>query len=271
MPVAISISSLIGRDSELTRLKNAIHRRESRLIWGPTGAGKTFLVRTAVEELPRQESQSCICWSGAATGRGLLQHIVSKLYEAGDSFVQKKVHADGARRSSIRSWLNRQSTMRLRGILLTAAEQGKYRFFLDHLPPLGPRLVRTMKEIMFRCKTPVYLTGEGFTQREIGYAWSLYWTDEYRIHLGPVTEAAARELLENCIRRFGLDAMGLDGFREQILQMSERLPGAIVGMCELAADPRYHYGEQIKTKLVHVDYVMKLSANRFAHPLNFQQ
>ncbi len=269
MPVAISVSSLIGRDSELSRLKNAIHRRESRLIWGPIGAGKTFLVKTAVEELPRQENQSCICWSGVGTGRELVQHIVGKLYEAGDVFVQTKVHADGVRASSVRSWLNRQSTMRLRGILFTAAEQGQYRFFLDHLPPSGPKLVRTMKEFMYRCKTPVYLTGEGFTQREIGYAWSLYWTDEYRIHLGPVTESAARELLETCIRRFGLDTMDLDGFREEILQMSERLPGAIVGMCELAADRRYHYGEQIKTKLVHVDYVMKLGANRFAHPMNF--
>ncbi len=270
MPVATSVSSLIGRDSELSRLKSAVHRRESRLIWGPTGAGKTFLVKTAVEELPRQENQSCICWSGAATGRELVQHIVGRLYEAGDALVQKKVHADGAR-GGLRSWLNRQSTVRLRGISFAAAEQGKYRLFLDHLPPPGPKLVRTMKEFMFRCKTPVYLTGEGFTQREIGYAWSLYWTDEYRIHLGPVTETSARELLESCIRRFGLDSMDLDGFREEILQMSERLPGAIVGMCELAAHPRYHYSERIKTRLVHVDYVMKLSASRFAHPLTFQQ
>lgn len=271
MPIAISVGSLIGRDSEINTLKTAIHRRESRLIWGPTGAGKTSLIRTAVEQMPRGEKQTCIYWTGAATGRELVQHIVGSLYEIGDTFVQRKVHADGARAGSLRAWLNRQSTLRLRGILFTAAENGDYRFFLDHVPAPGPRLVRTMKEFMFRCKTPVYLTGGGFTQREIGYAWSLYWTDKYRIHLGSVTDAAARELLESCIRRFDLDSMDLDGFREEVLQMSERLPGAIVGMCELAADPRYHYGERIKTKIVHVDYVMKLSANRFAHPLNFRQ
>ena len=271
MRVAESASSLIGRESELSRLKNAIRNRESLLIWGLTGAGKTSLIKAATEQLSKHENQSCVFWTGTATGRQLVQHLVGKLYEAGDAFVQKKVHADGAGRGSLGSWLNRQSTMRLRGILFTTAGQGEYRFFLDHLPLPGPKTVRMMKEFIFRCKTPVYLTGEGFTQREIGYAWSLYWTDEYRIHLGPLTEGAARELLEMCISKFRLDALDLDGFREEILHLSERLPGAIVKMCELAADPRYHYGEQIKTKLVHVDYVMKLSANRFVHPMNVHQ
>lgn len=271
MPVATSVGSPIGRDSEISRLKTAIHRRESRLIWGPAGAGKTSLIRTAVEQLPKHENRSCIYWTGAATGRQLVQHIVASLYQAGDTFVQKKVHADGARETSLRPWLNRQSTLRLRGILFTAAENGNYRFFLDHIPTPGSKLVKTMKEFIFHCKTPVYLTGEGFTQREIGDAWSLYWTHEYRIHLGPLIEHAAQELLEMCIRKFRLDVLDLDGFREEILHLSERLPGAIVGMCELAADQRYHFGERIKTKTLHVDYVMKLSAKRFAHSMNFRQ
>ncbi len=32
-------------------------------------------------------------------------------------------------------------------------------------------------------------------------------------------------------------------------------------MCALAADPRYHFGRQIKIKLVHVDYLMKAAAS----------
>jgi len=39
--------------------------------------------------------------------------------------------------------------------------------------------------------------------------------------------------------------------------LSGCLPGCIVKMCELAADPRYRYGDQIKVKLVHVDYLMQ--------------
>ena len=89
----------------------------------------------------------------------------------------------------------------------------------------------------------------------------LYWTDEYRIRLGPLSEAPARELVEICIQRFGLGSLDLEGFREDVLHLSGHLPGSIVKMCELAADPRYHYGDQVKLKLVHVDYL--LQGNRF--------
>jgi hypothetical protein len=38
--------------------------------------------------------------------------------------------------------------------------------------------------------------------------------------------------------------------------LSRHLPGSVVKMCELAAHHRYHYGDQIKVNLVHVDYLM---------------
>jgi hypothetical protein len=85
----------------------------------------------------------------------------------------------------------------------------------------------------------------------------LYWNEALRVHLGPLNERAARELLEICIRSFGLDSLDLENFREDILRLSSQLPGSIVRMCELAADSRYHHGDRIKIELVHVDYLMQ--------------
>ncbi len=62
-------------------------------------------------------------------------------------------------------------------------------------------MTRLMKEIMYRCETPIYLASRGHSQSEIGYAWNLYWHDGLRIHLGPLSERAARELLETCMGR----------------------------------------------------------------------
>jgi len=271
MPLATSLSTLVGRDAELRRLKEAIRKRKSQLIWGPADAGKTSLIKMAIEGLAETERKACIYWTGAATGRQLVIHFFCGLYYAGDAFVRKKVHADGARGDSFNWWLREQSTLRLRGILLTASERGDYRFFLDHFPAPAHKMARLMKEFINRCNTPVYLAGNGCTVGEIGCAWSLYWTDEYRIRLGPLTESAARDLLEMCIGRFGLAALDLEGFREEILHLSGRLPGAILKMCELAADPRYHYGDQIKTKLIHVDYLMKASPSSFVRPMGSPQ
>jgi len=144
-------------------------------------------------------------------------------------------------------------------MLFSATERGDYRLFVDQFPPATLTVAKLVKEIMYRCKTPVYFAGRGYSAAEIGFAWSLYWTDEYRIHLGPLPESAARALLEICIRRFSLDALDLEGFREEILHLSGLLPGAIVKMCELATDARYHHQDQIKTRVVHVDYLMRAS------------
>ena len=256
---------LVGRQQELRRLRTAIQKRESQLIWGRSDAGKTFLIQRVIAGLSEADRRKCVYWTGAATGRQLVSHFLRGLYLRGDPLVRRKVHADRAGEFTLDCWLNNQSLLRLRGILFSAAEHGDYRFFVDHLPSPTHKMAHLLKEIMYRCQTPVYLTGCGYSQREIGYAWSLYWADEYRIQLEPLAETAARDLLEKCISDSGLASLDLAGFREEILQISERLPGSIVKMCELAADSRYHYGHRVKIKLVHVDYLMqskRLAMNR---------
>jgi hypothetical protein len=252
---------LIGREREMRRLQTALRKRKSLLVWGATDAGKTLLMDFALAELPAAERRKCVCWTGVASRRQLLEHLIRELYLAGDVLVRNKVHADRAMGETLGRWIGRQSAMRLRGILFTAAQQGEYRFFLDHLPPVSHPMAQLMKEIVYRTKTPVYLCGHGYSQGDIGYAWSLYWNDEYRIELGPLSEASAHKLLNDCIQRFDLSSLDLQHFRKAVLHLSGHLPGCIVKMCELAADPRYHYGDQVKVKLVHVDYL--LLGNRF--------
>lgn len=250
------IERLIGRGSELHRLHSAFRKRQSQLIWGAWHSGKTFLIAKMLCELPESERRKCICCEGPAGRRQLIEHLVYGLYVAGDPVVRKKVQADRYNDETLSRWISEQSALRLRGILFTAAEQGDYYFFLDHLPPASHTLAQLLKEIVNRTKSPVYLTGQGHSQAEIGYAWSVYWTNEYRIRLGPISEAAARELMEVCIEKFGLSSLDLTGFRDDLLHFSGHLPGSIVKMCELAADPRYHYGDQVKMKLLHVDYLL---------------
>lgn len=248
---------LIGRAEEARQLRAALHDRRSQLIWGPPDSGKTFLIANVLAELPPCERSSCICLTGPATRRQLVEHLVGGLFLAGHPFVRKRVQADGCDELTLSRWIGNQSAIRLRGILFTAAEQGDYRFLLDRLAPVSHAFAELLKEIMYRAKTPVYLTGHGYSHAAVGYAWSLYWTDEYRVHLGPLSEVSARALLERCIERFALSSLDLDGFREELLHLSGNSPGAIVKMCKLAANPRYHYGDRVKLKLVHVDYLLQ--------------
>jgi hypothetical protein len=271
MTASFKRETVVGRKEELRELLTAIQKGESRLVWGPMDTGKTTLIRAAISELPDAERQNCVYWSGAASGRQLLYHFVGQLYERGDPRVRRKAHADGATESTLHRWLNEQSSLRLRGLLFTASTAGDYRFFVDHFLPATHNMARLMKEIMYRCETPVYLVARGMSRQEIGYAWSLYWNDSLRLHLGPLREREAREVLELCIQDFGLNSLDLKGFREDVLRLSGLMPGSIVKMSRLAADSRYHYGDRIKIKLVHVDYLMQSTASAMAHSPNFLQ
>src|SRR5579863_486888 len=157
--VAALAGVMVGREDELRRLRAAILNRQSRLIWGPPDAGKTFLIQHALAQLSAAVRSKCICWSGPATGRALAAHFLRELYRAGDPLVCAKVHADRSGESTLDRWLPKQSLLRMRGILYSATERGDYRFFLDHLPAPTHHMAHFLKELMYRCKTPIYFTG----------------------------------------------------------------------------------------------------------------
>ena len=248
---------LLGRESELHSLRSAIRNRESLLIWGPADSGKTCLVKKVIAELPEKDRKTCIYWSGEASGRRLAEEVVRELYAAGDPLVHKKVREDRGRLGiSVERWFRDRSSGQLKVLLYLAASKGRYAFFLDHMAPATQSMARMLKEIIWRCKTPVYLLARGCGHEEIGHAWSIYYAKQYGIEIGPLSECLTRELLDRCIRRLGLDRFDLTGFRDEVLRLSHHLPGSVVKMCELATHERYHYGDQIKINLVYVDYLM---------------
>ena len=248
--------TLIGRQNESRKLTSAISKRESLLVWGPTDAGKTSLTKMVIGGLPEVDRRNCIYWTGEASVRQLVAELVRGLYVAGDTLVRNKVRQDGCGESSLNRWLREQTSGRLKVLLYSAAKAGRYWVFLDHFPAATQTMAGFLKEIIWRCKTPVYLLARGCSHTEIGYAWSIYYTPQYHISLGPLPDGSARELLEQCIQRFGLNTLDLQGFREDMLRMSHHIPGRIVKMSEMAADARYQYGDQVKLGLVHVDYLM---------------
>jgi hypothetical protein len=255
---------LIGRRDELRRLRVAIQKRESRLLWGAADSGKTALLETVIAELTEEERGTCILWTGAMSIRQLLSHSVGRLYKVGNSFVQKKVREDRDKEPSVNGWLSKQSSLRLRGILLAALAQAECRIFVDHVPPATRNLAGLMKQIMYRSRTPIYLAARSCSPDEVGEAWSLYWHDGLRLFVGPLAERDASVLLEACVRKFSLVSLDLEQFRQDVLNLSGHLPGSIVKMCQLAADSRYRQGDQFKINLVYLDYLIR--SNPLAPP-----
>jgi len=254
LPAAATGPLFLGRETELARLEQAIRKRESLLIWGSPDSGKSVLVSQAIARLPLKEARWCIRAKGNGSPQDILRSIAEGFAE--DPLFKAKFRADTGYGASFSHWVRTQTSLRLRGLLYSAAKEGQYRIFLEDLAAMTHMLARIAKEVMWNQATPIYAIARGFSYTEVGNAVQLYWNDRLRLHVGALPSHAAKELLEFSIRQNGLSRFDLEGFREDILAFSGMLPGAIVRMCEAATRSHYHFEGRIKTRLLHVDYLV---------------
>jgi hypothetical protein len=259
-----SIGLFLGREKEVRRLEEAIHARQSLMITGPEGIGKTALVSKVIAELPPAMRQRCIYVPSVKDLHDLLRRLIGSTYATGEPELRRELHGAGVAKPGLDKWLKGLSTSRLRGMLYRTVQGNEYSIFLDHFPPLTHGMARVIKQLFWMRGTPVYLVPKLPAAIMAGVASHyFYWGERELLNLRPLPAHLARELLEACIQRFGLARLDLEGFREEVLELSRLVPGAIVTMCEMAADPHYQFDSRIKTKLVHIDFLMRGCAANF--------
>jgi len=224
------------------------------LILGATGSGKTALVARTIAGLNDELRTRCLYLSAFKGLQDFLRRLVARLHEAKDSTLAGQLRSEGVRRGNFKNWLGAQPSSRLKGALYRSAENSEYWIFLDGVTALTVAEAKVVRELARMRETPVYLIArESVSPRTAGLQPDLYWNPASRLLLGALPQRAAHELLERAIREHGLERLDLHDFRAKVIHLSGRLPGAILQMCALAADPRYRFGNRIKTRLVYID------------------
>jgi hypothetical protein len=252
---------IFGREPETQCLLKAFRKRESLLICGPAGAGKSALLREAIVRTPSLVRAHCVWIEGASERRKILRQIAGALHQCGDCVICCAAGFDSADKTKFQRWLSRQTSRRLGGLAAQALRETRYWLFLDHLPPATHAVGALLRDFMQRCKTPLYLTARGHSKKEIGHAWKLFWNPERRLELGALTESAATELFHSCWQANGLEAHNLEEARIEILRASGKIPGAIRAMCALAREPRFQAGGHIKTRLLRTEFLIGMAPN----------
>lgn len=210
----------------------AVRKRESALLLGRAGSGKTRLLRLALE---------------SSGGRALYIPYVPVPHDLLASLASALLPESVACSTSVR----------LRGLLwnhleanpcvilvdgVHGASHPVYRFFqrLYHAP--GMAIIAAARDV----------AGLGALRR-------LFWDPRHVIHLRPLARADALRLFELAAERFQLRGLELNGFRRQVLESAKGNPGQIIEMCRLAAKAEYVSGRRVKFAPLRIDAMIRFA------------
>lgn len=237
---------LIGLLSERKRVFDAVEKRESVLLLGPRGCGKTTVIRSV---LGNRDDVIYLCYSPNL--HVLLLSLTRALLHERHSYFRPVL----SKHSDPESWLSRQTSIHLKGVLWNALEAEPRTIILDGVDGASHPVYRFLQRVYFT--RGMALLAAARDSVALGSLGRLFWHPEKTIHFKHLTEHEAGQLFEIAADRFRLGELEIEEFRQKVLQAANGNPGQIVQMCRLAANPQYISGKHIKFAPLRIDAMMK--------------
>jgi hypothetical protein len=226
--------SLVGRQDEVRTLTGALRARNSCLVAGPKGIGKTRLVRESLS-VSRQPS---VCIESPEALHGLLVELAQRLACPAGRFRTVR-HATSAA---------------LKPLVLNALRGAPRCVVLEDVAGADPRMYRFLQQVYYIPAVCLIVTAA--SRDCLGHLSKLLWDPREEIALKPLTRAEALSLFAVASRMYRLQSFDLDAFRSKVLAAAQGNPGQILTMCRMASRPEYQAGRHIKFLPLRMDALM---------------
>jgi AAA+ ATPase superfamily predicted ATPase len=246
----MSSGFIYGRDAELEDIQRLVSRRRSFLIYGPSGVGKTLLIKHAAIQFP--EVLYC---ADASSSQAVFRAIALELFKRGNRHVLRAFGAAGAKA------LESKSAVSIRGIVTEALQEGKHWIILDHLRSPSQSFAATLKDLCTSTETPLIAVARSDHMEEVGFLLPMYFDRSEKFALRPFDSRKAQAFAASIALQLPLDAANRDEAIGQIVRFSKGCPGAIISMLQMAADPKYVTEKHIKLSPLYIDFKLRWAAN----------
>lgn len=244
--VTLPVVGLLG---ERRRLVDALNSRESLLLIGPRGCGKTAVIRAAIAASSRREDVIYLRYSSGL--HELLFSLAFALLQAGHQYIERTLKNI----PDAKKWLAQQTSVHLRGLLWNALETDPRTIVLDGVDGASHPVFRFMQRLYFAPGMTMYAAARD--SAALGALSRLFWHPQKIIHFQPLSHTDATELFELAVDAYHLRELDISEFRQKVLDSAAGNPGQIVEMCRLAADPQYIAGRYVKFAPLRIDAMLK--------------
>jgi len=239
----VSNDVIYGRAVELDELRRRLRGGPSFVIFGDSGAGKTLLLKCAIQDHP------CVLYCpDSTTGQSVFRHLAHALLLAKDPHISRACGRYGTRK------LEAKSTLQLRGLVMDAIAAGHYWAVLDHLRQPSASLASDIRDMMFRGNTSVVAVARSAHMEDLGYLASFFALRSEKMHIRPFERQIATEFAERCARQSGLAASNREEFLKRVVEFSGGLPGNIVALIKMALLQKYRTAEYVKAVPLYIDF-----------------
>jgi hypothetical protein len=188
----VGVDALFARNVELDELQQRFRMGPWFVMYGDSGAGKTFLLQRTTNE----SSRFLYC-PNSTTGQSVFRHLAHALLAARDPHIRRACGRYGAHK------IEASTTFQLRGLVMDAIAAGHYWAVLDHLRQPSASLASDIRDMMFRGNTSVVAVARSAHMEDLGYLASFFALRSEKMHIRPFDRQLASEFAHQCAIQLG--------------------------------------------------------------------
>lgn len=235
---------IFDREEERQRIDQFLVKKRPFLICGPSGVGKTLLLRNVLPEF-----RSVLYCEDSATTNVMFRSFARSLLRLQSPRATKAFRDEDA--------ITTKSAVSLKGIVMDALREGEYSIVLDHLNRPSYAFASAVREVMGWGSTSVSAVARSSHMEDTGFLQPLYGDRSQKCEIRNFDNATAEQFIRERIERSGLSGTNISEFLDKVLEFSGGNPGAIIALIDMATCPKYRSEEHIKISPLYIDFRMK--------------